>query len=69
MPDQSGFCLQDDAPLFGLGTAAPGFLNGIAKGRPDAVPEILAGILAHGAQRVFGVLLGLVFIEQAEETA
>lgn len=41
----------------------------VADGRPGAVPISLPGIFAHGAQRMLGVFLRLIFVEQGHDLA
>jgi len=46
-----------------------GLDDAVADRRQGAVPEALAGVLLHGPQRVLGVLLGLVLVEQRHDLA
>ncbi|HEY3044399.1 MAG TPA: hypothetical protein VGJ39_10260 [Vicinamibacterales bacterium] len=41
--------------------------DAVADRRQRAVPEALARILLHRSQRVLGILLGLVFVEQRHD--
>ncbi|KJC42670.1 hypothetical protein UP06_23190 [Bradyrhizobium sp. LTSP857] len=46
-----------------------GFHDAVSDRRQRAIPEALPRILLHGPQRVLGVLLGLVFVEQRHDLA
>ncbi|KRR16422.1 hypothetical protein CQ14_16240 [Bradyrhizobium lablabi] len=43
------------------------FHDPVADRRQGAIPEALTGILLHGAQRMLGVLLGLVLVKQRHD--
>jgi hypothetical protein len=46
-----------------------GLHDAVADRRQRAVPEALPRVLLHGPQRMLGVLLGLVFVEQRHDLA
>ena len=46
-----------------------GFHDAVTNRRQRAIPEALARILLHRPQRVLGILLGLVFVEQRHDLA
>jgi hypothetical protein len=54
--------LHPHAALLGIG-------NPIAERRARSVPITLPGILAHGAQRVLGIFLRLILVEQRHDLA
>jgi hypothetical protein len=55
--------------LGAVATLLGGFHDAVADRRQRAVPEALARILLHRSQRMLGVLLGLVFVEQRHDLA